>query len=130
MSDLSAWQSNPIEASKRSLSFPKSARILRTADFRRVYDEGFRVSSPYFTAFCAAAKEPRGPRIGLSVSRATGKAVIRNRVKRRLREAVRRELWRLEPRWEIVINARQAALTAPLAELRRAMERLFSRCQS
>ncbi len=130
MSDLSAWQSNPIEAAKRSLSFPKSARILRSADFRRVYDEGFRVSSPYFTAFCAAAKEPKGPRIGLAVSRATGKAVVRNRVKRRLREAVRRELWRLEPRWEIVINARQAALTAPLAELRRAMERLFSRCQS
>lgn len=130
MSEPSAWQSKPIEAAKRRLSFPKSARILRSADFRRVYDEGFRVSSPYFTAFCAAAKEPRGPRVGLAVSRAAGGAVVRNRIKRRLREAVRHELWRLEPKWEIVINARAAAFTAPFTDLVRAMERVFSRCRS
>jgi len=123
-------QDKPIEAAKRTLSFPKTARVLRSAEFRRIYDEGFRVSTTCFVAFCAAGKDCRGPRIGLTVPRGLGKAVVRNRIKRRIREAVRRQLWRLEPQWQIVINARQAALTAPFEDLTQAVERLFSRCRS
>jgi ribonuclease P protein component len=54
--------------------------------------------------------------------------VARNRIKRRLREAVRDSLDRLNPQWSIVINPRSKALDAPMAELRREVERLFLRC--
>jgi len=72
--------------------------------------------------------EPTGPRIGFTVPRALGKAVARNRIKRRLREAVRCHLDRLNPQWSIVINPRLKALQAPMPELQREVERLFLRC--
>jgi ribonuclease P protein component len=77
-----------------SLRFPKSARILRSSDFRKVYQEGLRISGPYFAAFCLQVPrdENLGPRLGFTVPRAFGKAVSRNRVKRRLREALRLRL--------------------------------------
>jgi len=72
--------------------------------------------------------EAGGSRIGFTVPRALGKAVARNRIKRRLREAVRHSLDRLNPQWSIVINPRSKALDAPMAELCREIERLFLRC--
>jgi ribonuclease P protein component len=75
-------------------------------------------------------REPEGggPRIGFTVTRAIGKAVVRNRIRRRVREAVRFHLERLNPQWSIVINPRRKALAAPMPELQREVERLFLRC--
>jgi ribonuclease P protein component len=95
-----------------------------------VYDGGFRVSSPFFAAFCLRRPEPGCSKIGLTVPRALGGAVVRNRLKRRLREAVRRQLPSLEPQWEIVINPRRAALTTPLDNLTREVAKLFARCKA
>jgi ribonuclease P protein component len=58
-----------------------------------------------------------------------GGAVVRNRLKRRVREAVRRQLHSLEPQWEIVINPRKACLAAPFECLVREVGQLFSRCK-
>jgi ribonuclease P protein component len=55
--------------------------------------------------------------------------VVRNRIKRRVREAVRFRLNQLSPEWSIVINPRRKALDAPLPELEREVERLFLRCR-
>ena len=54
--------------------------------------------------------------------------MVRNRIKRRVREAVRFHLDRLNPQWSIVINPRRKALDAPTLELQREVERLFLRC--
>jgi ribonuclease P protein component len=121
---------SPIESAKRVLSFPKGARILRSADFRKVYDGGSRVSNSYFAAFRLRRAESGESRIGFTVPRAIGNAVRRNRLKRRMREAVRLQLHRLEPQWDIVINPRRAGLTAPFEELSREVARLFSRCKA
>ena len=72
--------------------------------------------------------EADGPHIGFTTPRALGKAVVRNRIKRRLREAVRLHLDRLNPQWSIVINPRRKALDAPMPDLQREVERLFLRC--
>jgi ribonuclease P protein component len=101
---------------------------LRSTEFRKVYDQGSRFSGPFFAAFCVREPEAGGPRIGFTLPRALGKAVVRNRIKRRVREAVRLHLECLGPEWWIVINPRRKAMEAPFPELEREVERLFQRC--
>lgn len=113
--------------------FPKSSRILKSKDFRRVYDQGIRYSSRLFSAFCLAtadAGRTAGPRVGFTVPKAVGKAVVRNRVKRRMREAIRKELPGLGPEWDVVLNPRRALFDAPFAEIEREVRKLVSRCKS
>lgn len=109
-------------------AFPKRVRLLRSQDFRRIYDQGIRHSNSLFAAFCLRGEAADGPRVGFTVPRAVGKAVVRNRIRRRVREAVRLHLERLSPQWSIVINPRRKALDAPTPELQREVERLFLRC--
>jgi len=117
--------------------FPKTARILRSVDFRRAYSQGTRFTGRYFAAFCLwvnraaqnASKEGDGPRLGFTVPRAFGKAVLRNRVKRRLREVLRVRLADVAPEWDIVINPRRPAIAAPVLELRREVDRLVAQCR-
>ena len=45
-----------------------------------------------------------------------------------MREAVRREIWRLAPGWDVVFNPRRSVLDAPFLDLRREVERVFERC--
>ncbi len=112
-------------------SFPRSSRILRSADFRHVYDHGFRVSGPLFAAFCKARDGGAlGPRIGLTVPRALGGAVVRNRIKRRLREAFRLQRSGLDAKWDIVLNPRRAALDAPFGDIERELAKLIEKCNS
>lgn len=80
-----------------------------------------------FAAFCLRGSQPGAPRIGFTVPRAMGKAVVRNRIKRRFREAVRARLDGLTSPWTIVINPRRKALDAPMEELRREVAKLFAR---
>lgn len=94
-----------------------------------MYDGGFRHAGPFFAAFCLRTGVP-GPRIGFTTPRALGGAVVRNRLKRRLREAVRARLEQLSPEWSIVINPRRAALQCAFPDLEREIVRLFERCGS
>jgi len=106
---------------------------LRAADFRLVYDKGFRVSCPLFAAFCLerdAADSATGPRLGLTVPRAVCGAVGRNRIKRRLREAFRLHRHDLGPKWDIVLNPRRVALTAEFSEIERALRKVIDKCKS
>jgi ribonuclease P protein component len=119
----------------RIAGFPKSVRILRSKDFRRVYDHGSRYSGPFFAAFYATASDVdrrtgSGPKVGFTVPRSLGGAVVRNRIKRRVREAVRLRLDQLSPQWEIVFNPRRAAIDSPLPDLIREVEKFFLRCNN
>ena len=125
--------------------FPKTARILKAADFRRAYNQGTRFTGRFFAAFCLRVSRsapeaskaqgvlPKmlsaGPRLGFTVPRAFGKAVLRNRVKRRLREALRMRLMEMAPEWDIVINPRRPAIAAPVEELRKEVDRLVAQCR-
>jgi ribonuclease P protein component len=72
---------------KRS-SLPKSKRLVRNGQFKDVLDRGLRVSDEVLTLYIA--KNDCGhPRLGVSVGKFWGNAVLRNRLKRLLREAFR-----------------------------------------
>ena len=115
-----------------SSSASSSPRALRTADFRKIYDHGTRVSGPLFAAFCLARQDGKSPgaRLGLTVPRAIGGSVVRNRIKRRLREAFRLHRAELNPRWDIVLNPRRTALAAPFADLERALRKVITQCNT
>jgi ribonuclease P protein component len=123
-----AGTNSPSATRKRTNRFPKNARILRSSDFRKVYDGGTRFSGPLFAAFCLLQPEIAGPRIGFTVPRALGPAVTRNRIKRRFREAVRHRLDQLSAPWSIVINPRRSSIECPFPDLEREIVKLFARC--
>ena len=93
-----------------------------------MYDKGIRISGPCFAVFCLREPGLVGPKVGFTVPRALGKAVIRNRVKRRVRESVRLALAGLAPEWWVVLNPRRRALEAPFSSLVSEVERVFGRC--
>ena len=104
-----------LEAPARKL-FSRSGRLLSHADFERVYKQGRRHFSASLTVFYWPRPEatPAAPglRVGFTVGRALGGAVQRNRIKRRMREAVR--LTRVWPgvAADVVINPKKTVLTA------------------
>ena len=66
-------------------------------------------------------------RYGFSVAKDVGKAVVRNRVRRLLREVVR--MTSVKPGWDIVFIARPSAVTADYHELKRSIEKLLLRAR-
>ena len=75
-----------------------------------------------------SSSSDRSARIGFTLPRAVGKAVVRNRIRRRLREAARTQLSRLSSNWTIVFNPRRAVLDAPFQDLCRETARVVDRC--
>jgi len=83
-----------------------------------------------FSAFCLARKdvERSSPRLGLTVPRVIGNSVVRNRIKRRFREAFRLHRAEIGSQWDIVLNPRRAALVAPFPDLERALRKVIEKC--
>lgn len=105
--------------------FARANRLRSSLDFARLRRDGRRVGGAYLALSYARQPAPEGApmvkeqpaRVGFSVSKRVGGAVVRNRVKRRLREAVRVRLTSFHPGWDIVISARPAAANADYATL-------------
>jgi ribonuclease P protein component len=105
--------------------FPRSLRLLRHADFERVYRQGKRHFATHMTVFYVRRESGEGLRVGFTVSRALGGAVDRNRMKRRLREAVRLRRPRENVPADVVINPKKSLLTADFEDLLKEMGRAF-----
>jgi ribonuclease P protein component len=103
--------------------YPRSMRLLRHADFERVYQQGRRHFAAHMTVFYLRRQAGSGARVGYTVSRALGGAVDRNRMKRRLREAVRLSWQGMNEPFDIVINPKKTLLQAEFPELMKEVER-------
>lgn len=110
-----------------SATFPKTARLLRPSEFRRVKLEGRTIDLGAIVARVASRQAPTAgvsldARLGLAVSKRAGNAVARNRIKRRTREWFRHHRGCLAG-FDVVVSARPQA-----AELDQpAVEALFQR---
>ncbi len=122
-------------AAKAGAAFPRTARLLKHSDFDRVYKQGRRHFSSHMTVFYLrhtggaspqAALPEKSARVGFTVGRVLGGAVERNRIKRRLREAVRQRRSVLQGAVDVVINPKKSVLTmefsALLEEVGRALD--------
>ena len=116
-------QSQPGQPAPRA-AFPKAARLLKHADFDRVYKTGRKHFAAHMTVFYLAGGR-QAARVGFTVSRALGGAVERNRIRRRLREAVRLHWRELTAAADVVINPRRSAALAEFAELEREVSAAF-----
>jgi ribonuclease P protein component len=118
---------SPDEDASRPTS-PRLGRLKRRAEFQRV-SRGRRRACDAFT-LQAAARSPdadaSGPRVGFTVTKKVGVAVVRNRIRRRLKEALRAAS-PLEARedCDYVLMARREALARPFAALVDDLDRAF-----
>ena len=105
-------------------AFPKDFRLLRRAQFKRVYDEGQRRSTSICTIFFRANGLPH-TRLGITIPARLGNAVARNRMKRRIREIYRLHRESIAGGWDVVLNPRPGVATATFPTLERELLRLF-----
>ena len=88
-------------------------------EFRRIYRKGRSAVSPYLVVYCQKNREGRS-RLGVTVSTKLGHAVVRNRVRRRLREIFRLNQGGLAQGYDMILVARTRAVGAEYRELERA----------
>jgi ribonuclease P protein component len=102
-------------------------RLTRDEEFRQVYRRGVRRSSTLLVVH-ALPNSTNIVRVGLAVRRSLGPAVVRNRIRRRIREAVRAERYAIRGGVDLVVSPREAAVDAPFRALRREVRAALEAC--
>jgi ribonuclease P protein component len=114
-------------------------RLRRHADFQRAYSlAGRKRQSPSMSWFLAphppavtrTQEDPAGPRVGLTAGKLLGKAHERNRIKRRLREALRRHVELLPPGFDLILHPRRSVLTLDFAKLEAEVVRILEQAHA
>ena len=96
------------------MQFSKSLKLNHL--FRRLYQKGKSSANRYLVLYCRRNGSSEN-RIGYTVSAKLGKAVVRNKVRRRLREIYRLHEGQFKPGWDLVVVVRSAAVDAPYKKL-------------
>ena len=110
-------------------SFGKSQRVLSRTEYKKILGQGLKLRSKSFVLF-VLENGKRCNRLGLIVTKKTGKAVTRNQIKRRIREYFRTDYDRLIQRLvfhDVVFLAQQGSEALTPADVGREMEQLYER---
>jgi ribonuclease P protein component len=140
---------SPVRGHKPVAAPRQELKLRKHADYQRVYREGKRQSLPLMTYFFAARKPqaaaiddgvakpsrpsaieiPAGSRVGLTAGKVLGNAVERNRIKRRMRHAIRQAQTELTASVDVVLHPRKTVLEAEFSEIERDVLRAFRAVQ-
>jgi ribonuclease P protein component len=121
-----AWRVDPRAVAIDLHCMAVLFRLRKHADYQRVYKAGRKQFSKQMSYFFAlqAPNEPSGDahdlpaaRVGLTVGKVMGKAVDRNRIKRRMREAVRRNIGTLTTPVDVVLHPRRSVIDLDFRQL-------------
>ena len=108
----------------------RTERLLDARDYRRVSRKGRRLTSRGFVMLVSASREtetmqrPQVARLGISASRRVGNAVVRNRVKRQIREWYRTQKQTIPKGKDYVLIVRRPAASMSSAEIRQVLSDL------
>ena len=110
-------------------------RLRKHADYQRVYGSSKKQFSKQMSFFYSVRPEGRrsdtpGPRVGLTVGKVLGKAVDRNRIKRRMRECVRRNAATITYPVDVILHPRRTVLEMEFARLDREVATIFRQIQA
>jgi ribonuclease P protein component len=100
----------------KNVGFPRSRRLTKQHEFRRLYRTGLRTSNEYLTVYSGRI-ESRGGKVGIVAGKRLGKAVERNRIRRVLRETVRTNQDSINDKTDLAIVVKSPALELPHREL-------------
>jgi ribonuclease P protein component len=111
----------------KRFTLPRGRRIRSPLDFQRLRAKGRRMQTHSLVFWVDPS--PTGPRLGLAVSRKVGGAVLRNRVKRLLRECFRRMQWEL-PAFDFLVAPKRAVSSWSFEALSREWHQLAAQIRS
>jgi len=106
----------------------KEYRLQKKYQFNYVYRVGKTASGKLFVLYYTPSKN-RNVKVGISVSHKVGNAVVRNKTKRRIREAMRPHLKNIKTNFNIVLLTKVAAAEAKFEELSKEIEFLLKKAQ-
>lgn len=115
---------------KQSLA---GVRLRRHADYQQAYAGARKRQSPSMSWFLAAqapGAQLHGSRVGLTAGKVLGKAHDRNRIKRRMREILRRHLDLLPPGVDLILHPRRVVLTMDFAKLEAEVVRILTQARA
>lgn len=106
-------------------------RLRKHADYQRAYAAARKRQSASMSWFLApqAQLEPSA-RVGLTAGKVLGKAHDRNRIKRRMREVLRRHIDLLPPGFDLILHPRRSVLTLEFAKLEAEVVRILDQARS
>jgi ribonuclease P protein component len=105
----------------------KAFRLKSSLDFQAVYTKGRSVANRAAVLYVLPQKPAGSSRVGFAAGKKLGKAVARNRFKRRIREAVRLLWWRIKPGYLLIVIARQGANQMAFSELQTKITELLEK---
>jgi ribonuclease P protein component len=104
-------------------------RLKRRNDFRRVFRAGRSVANRQFVVYVAKRSESGPARLGISVSRKVGNAVVRNRVKRLIKEVSRHWMEHIKSQADIVVIARNPVANMSYDQVKSSLRHVFRRAR-
>ncbi|MDQ0339277.1 ribonuclease P protein component [Caldalkalibacillus uzonensis] len=105
----------------------KQYRLRKNQEFARVYRDGKSVANRQLVLFYLPNESVRHFRLGVSVSKKLGRAVVRNRMKRLVKEAVRHQAVHIKQGYDLVIIVRKGALDADFKRLSKSFTHLLKK---